>query len=101
MSLGKPGLMANLLANAGFTDIEVSAVSAPFRLPSSRHYVEFVRAAGSPLRAILSPLSPDAQAAAWGDMAQQLDQFSTAAGWVGPNELLLASATTSNRLKGD
>ena len=93
MSLGKPGLMASLLSIAGFTDIEVSAVSAPFRLPSSRHYVEFVRAAGSPLRAILSLLSPDAQTAAWGDMAQQLEQFTTGEGWVGPNELLLCSAT--------
>ena len=93
MSLGKPGLMANLLANAGFIDIEVNAVSASFRLPSSRHYVEFVRAAGSPLRAILVPLSPLAQAEAWDDMAQQLDPFSTPDGWVGPNELLLCTAT--------
>ena len=92
-SLGKPGLMATLLANAGFTDIEAKPVSVPFRLPSSRHYVEFVRAAGSPLRAILSPLSLQAQAAAWDDMTQQLDQFSSPDGWVGPNELLLCSAT--------
>lgn len=93
MSLGKPGLMASLLANAGFTDIEVRPVSAPFRLSSSRHYVEFVRAAGSPLRAILSPLSPQAQVDAWDDMAQQLDQFNTREGWVGPNEVLLCCAT--------
>ena len=101
MSLGKPGLMASLLANAGFTDIEVRPVSAPFRLPSSRHYVEFIRAAASPLRAILTPLSPQARTAAWADMAQQLDQFSTRDGWVGPNELLLASATATNRLNGN
>lgn len=100
MSLGKPGLMTSLLANAGFTDVEVRPVSAPFCWPSSRHYVEFVRAAGSPLRAILSPLSLEAQAEAWNDMAQQLDQFGTPEGWVGPNELLLVSATASNRLNG-
>ena len=93
MSLGKPGLMASLLSIAGFTDIEVSAVSAPFRLPSSRHYVDFVRASGSPLRAILSALSSPAQTTAWDDMVQQLDHFSTREGWVGPNELLLCSAT--------
>ena len=100
MSLGKPGLMASLLATAGFTDSEVKTVSAPFRLPSSRHYVEFVRAAGSPLRAILSPLLPKAQSDAWEDMAHQLDQFRTLEGWVGPNELLLVSATASNRRNG-
>ncbi|MEO7254064.1 MAG: methyltransferase domain-containing protein [Casimicrobium sp.] len=95
MSLGKPGLMVNLLADAGFTDIEVRAVAAPFRLPSSRHYVDFVRAGGSPLRAILSPLSTEAQADAWDDMAQQLDQFATREGWAGPNELLLCAATAT------
>ena len=93
MSLGSPGLMAKLLVNAGFTDVEVSAVSAPFRLPSSRHYVDFVRTSGSPLRAILSALSSPAQTTAWDDMVQQLDHFSTREGWVGPNELLLCSAT--------
>ncbi len=93
MSLGKPGAMANLLSSAGFTDVEVKPLSAPFRLPSSRHYVEFIRAAASPLRAILKPLSPQAQTTAWEDMTQQLDQFSARDGWVGPNELLLCSAT--------
>ncbi len=101
MSLGKPGLMANLLATAGFSDIEVKSVLAPFHLPSSQHYVEFVRAAGSPLRAILSPLSQKAQAAAWDDMTQQLNQFTTPDGWVGPNELLLCSAIASTGFNGD
>ena len=93
MSLGKPGLMTTLLENAGFRNIEVKPMLAPFRLPTSLHYVDFIRTAGSPLRAILNPLSPAAQAAAWDDIALQLEQFSTPEGWVGPNELLLCTAT--------
>lgn len=91
-SLGKPGLMAQLLETAGFSDIEVRPVAAPFRLPSSRHYLDFVRSSASPIMEILAPLSEPAQMAAWDDMGEQLNAFATPAGWIGPNELLLCSA---------
>jgi hypothetical protein len=90
--LGKPGLMAQLLETAGFSDIEVRPVAAPFRLPSNRHYLDFVRSSASPIMEILAPLSEPAQMAAWDDMGEQLNVFATPAGWVGPNELLLCSA---------
>ena len=93
MSLGKPGLLAQLLNDAGFVDINVQFVNAPFRLPTSRHYIDFLRSAASPVIEILAPLSASAQADAWDDMAAQLNLFATADGWVGPNELLLATAT--------
>jgi hypothetical protein len=93
LSLGETGLLADLLNTACFVDIEVHAVSAPMRLPSCQHYIDFVRTAGLPIMAILAPLSAAAQADAWQDMAAQLDQFTTPTGWLGPNELLLCSAT--------
>jgi SAM-dependent methyltransferase len=93
LSLGQPGLLAELLATAGFVDIDVRALSTPLRLPSCQHYIDFVRTAGLPIMAILAPLSGAAQAAAWRDMAAQLDQFTTPTDWVGPNELLLCAAT--------
>lgn len=93
MSLGEPGLLARLLHSAGFADIDMRAISAPFRLPSSRDYVEFVRSSGMPVMALLAPLPPAAQRAAWDDMSDQLKVFDTPAGWVGPNELLLCAAT--------
>ena len=94
LSLGKPGLLARLLADAGFVDIDVQPVSAPFRVPTSQHYVDFVRASGSPLMALLAPLPVQAQEEAWDDMVQQLNVFTTPAGWVGPNELLLCAAAS-------
>jgi ubiquinone/menaquinone biosynthesis C-methylase UbiE len=92
MSLGDPKLLAQLLAAAGFADIEMRAVAAPFCLPDVTHYVEFLRTSASPLMEILSPLSPAAQQDAWDDIAEQLDVFKTESGWIGPNKLLLCSA---------
>ena len=95
LSLGEPGLMAQLLHDAGFVQIDVQAVAAPFRLPSARNYVDFVRSSGSPIMEILAGLDASAQDRAWRDMQTQLDVFTTPTGWVGPNELLLASAKSA------
>lgn len=92
MSLGKPGLLGALLQTAGFVDVAVHTVSAPFHASSATHYVDFLRSSASPVIEILAPLSAVARQAAWNDMAEQLSVFSTATGWVGPNELLLSSA---------
>lgn len=93
LSLGQPGLLERLLNEAGFIDVEVRAMSAPFRLPSSHDYIEFVRTSGTPVMEILAPLPRANQRAAWDDMAEQLNVFATPTGWVGPNELLLFAAT--------
>ena len=92
LSLGQPGLFAQLLDGAGFVDIDVQPVSAPFELPSAKHYVDFVRASGSPIMEILAPLSALAQTRAWDEMTTQLEIFLAPKGWIGPNELLLCSA---------
>ena len=93
LSLGQPGLLERLLRDAGFIDISVRPVSAPFRLPSGRHYIDFVRSSGTPIMQMLAPLSASAQSVAWDDMVDQLDRFTTATGWEGPNELLLCAAS--------
>ncbi|MEP6723527.1 MAG: methyltransferase domain-containing protein [Variovorax sp.] len=92
LSLGAPGLMQRLLDAAGFVDVEVQTVAAPFHLPSAGAYIDFVRASGSPLIQLLAPLSAEAQAAAWDDMTRQLERFNASDGWHGPNELLLGKA---------
>jgi ubiquinone/menaquinone biosynthesis C-methylase UbiE len=92
MSLGKPGLLQELLQTAGFVDVAVHTVSAPFHATSAAHYVDFLRSSASPVIEILAPISAAARHDAWSDIAVQLSVFSTAAGWVGPNELLLSSA---------
>jgi SAM-dependent methyltransferase len=93
LSLGRPGLMARWLGDAGFGEVEVTPLAAPFCLPSASDYVEFVRSSGSPVIEVLRPLTAAQQADAWNDISQQLGRFATPRGWVGPNELLLCSAT--------
>ena len=93
MSLGQPGLMHSLMAAAGFVDIDIRALDAPMRLPSVKHYLDFVQTAGLPIMAILAPLPAAVQAAAWQDIEAQLLRFNTVDDWVGPNELLLCTAT--------
>lgn len=93
LSLGAPGLLQRLLADAGFVDITVQAVAAPFKLPSSQHYVDFVRAAGSPIIEMLNAAPAEVQTRAWAEMAVALSRFNTDSGWEGPNELLLCGGT--------
>ena len=92
LSLGKPGLIDDLFRSAGFRDVATTRMGAPFRLPSARHYLEFVRSSASPIRQLLAKLEPAAQVAAWTEMQQRLEAYATAAGWEGPNELLLTAA---------
>ena len=88
MSLGKPGLLETLLQAAGFVDVALRNVSAPFHAASAAQYVDFLRSSASPLIEMLTPLSNAAQQEAWRDMTEQLEVFGGASGWSGPNELL-------------
>lgn len=92
LSLGRPGLCDQLFQSAGFRQVATTALDAPFRLPTARHYLDFVRASASPIQQILGRLEPEAAEAAWADMEERLGQFNTPGGWVGPNELLLTAA---------
>lgn len=93
LSLGRPGLMAALLHEAGFEQVEVRALSVPFATPRCADYVAFVSSAGSPVRELLKPLEAPARERAWAEIAQRLEVFSTPGGWSGPNQLLLFVAS--------
>ena len=92
LSLGKPGLLDEMFRRAGFKDVATTTIDAPFRLPTARHYLEFVRASASPIQQILGRLDAGAADAAWAEIEERLRVFETAAGWEGPNELLLTAA---------
>lgn len=88
MSLGKPGLLKELLQTAGFVDVSVRYVPAPFRTISAEQYVDFLRTAASPIIEMLAPLTDPARQDAWADITEQLMVFNAPSGWIGPNELL-------------
>ncbi|MCB1884010.1 MAG: class I SAM-dependent methyltransferase [Geminicoccaceae bacterium] len=89
-SLGKPGLIDGLLADAGFRHVEATRVGAPFRLRTAEDYVTFIRTSASP---VLAGLDAGAQNAAWAEMTERLAVFQTPTHWEGPNELLLAAGS--------
>jgi SAM-dependent methyltransferase len=89
LSLGKPGMIDEFFRDAGFDRVATTRIKAPFRLPSARYYLEFVRRSASPILQILNQLDEAAKNAAWADMEGKLKTFNTPNGWEGPNELLL------------
>lgn len=89
VSLGRPGEIDTLFEKAGFKAVATTRMDAPFRLPSTQDYLRFIQDAAGPILQILSGLNPAEKEAAWADIATQLDEFQSTAGWEGPNTLLL------------
>jgi ubiquinone/menaquinone biosynthesis C-methylase UbiE len=91
MGLGNAVQLSALLKNTGFEHVRVQPVAAPFHAGTVDDYIAFLRASASPLIEILAPLPTALQHAAWREIRAQLEPFSTAQGWEGPNALLLCS----------
>jgi ubiquinone/menaquinone biosynthesis C-methylase UbiE len=92
LSLGKPRLIDALFKEAGFRDVASTKMAAPFKLPTAKHYLDFIKSSAGPIVAIMQRLQPAKRDAAWKEMEERLRQFETTSGWVGPNELLLTAA---------
>jgi SAM-dependent methyltransferase len=91
LSLGQPGRIDALFADAGFEAVATTRIDAPFQMPSVKAYIEFLRSSASPINQILGRLDEAAAGAAWAEMEDKLSAFSTPTGWSGPNELLLTA----------
>jgi len=91
LSLGKPGLIDELFQKAGFSEVATTKVLAPFRIPSAKDYLDFIRTSAGPILQILSKLDEAGKQAAWAEIEDKLSAFNTASGWEGPNELLLTA----------
>jgi hypothetical protein len=92
-SLGAPGVLDAALADAGFRDITVDVVPSPLRLPTAAACVQFERESFGALHQMLSGMPEVERPTVWDEIATALGQFETAHGFVGPCELLVASAT--------
>ena len=91
LSLGQPGHIDALFRAAGFRDVATTALDAVFRMRSVDDYLAFVRNSASPILGLLGHLTPPAAQAAWAEMRERLDVYTTRDGWAGPNELLLTA----------
>ncbi len=91
LSLGRPGGCDELFVAAGFQDVATTRLNAPFRMPSAKAYLDFVRSSASPIQQILARLDAPNQERAWAEMEDKLSVYATPWGWEGPNELLLTA----------
>jgi SAM-dependent methyltransferase len=92
-SLGAPGVLAETLAKAGFTNIEERVISAPLLLPTAADCVRFERESFGALHQMLSGLDAATQDEVWGEIATALGQYQTATGFVAPCEMVVAAGT--------
>ncbi|WP_100500710.1 class I SAM-dependent methyltransferase [Geodermatophilus chilensis] len=91
-SLGSPGVLEGVLSIAGFEDMRVEAVPSPLRLPSAAECVRFERESFGALHQMLAGVPAADRPAVWDEIEQALRQFESDDGFVGPCELLVASA---------
>jgi len=90
-SLGQPGVLADVLRKAGFTDIREEVVDAPLKLPTAAECVRFERESFGALHQMLGGLSKTEQEKVWMDIERALSKFETSEGFSGPCELVVVS----------
>jgi SAM-dependent methyltransferase len=92
-SLGSPGVLAGVLEQAGFHDIEVRVIDAPVILPSAADCVRFERESFGALHQMMSGLDTKVQERTWDEIAGALAAYESADGFTGPCELVVAAGT--------
>jgi ubiquinone/menaquinone biosynthesis C-methylase UbiE len=89
-SLGSAGVLEEAYRQAGFRDIETRTVNSPLRLTSAEECVRFERESFGALHQMLANVREQERPLVWEEVANELRQFETADGFVGPCEMLVA-----------
>lgn len=92
-SLGGPGVAEQAFTDAGLTDVTVTTVPSPIRLPNAADCVQFERESFGALHQMLSSLDDAGREQAWQEITEQLGQFDGPAGFEGPCEMLVVTGT--------
>jgi len=90
-SLGNPGVLEAAYQGAGFQDVQTRVVAAPLRLTSASECVRFERESFGALHQMMSGLSEAEREDTWQEIEQELSQFESDGGFVGPCELVVGS----------
>ncbi|MHC4937448.1 MAG: class I SAM-dependent methyltransferase [Planctomycetota bacterium] len=92
-SLGDPGRLEQLFAEAGFRDVGAETVAAPVHLPTAAECVRFEKESFGALHQMMAGLSADEQVETWQEIEETLGQFETDGGFVGPCEIVIGFGT--------
>jgi SAM-dependent methyltransferase len=90
-ALGAPGALERLLALSGFGCIEQRALGVPLRMESGAQALAMMQEAFGAYRAVLNKSSDAIRVAAWAEVAELLETFETATGFVAPAEVLVTA----------
>lgn len=89
-SLGAEGVIEKVFTQAGMVNVQSALVDSPLRLPSAKECVRFEKESFGALHQMMSGLSEEEKDAVWQEIEQELQQFETPAGFVGPCEMVVA-----------
>jgi SAM-dependent methyltransferase len=92
-SVGSPGVLEDLLTQAGLRDVTVESLDAPLRLASAAECLRFERESFGALHQMLAGVPEEEREDVWDEVHQLLRQYQTDDGFVGPCELLIGSGT--------
>jgi SAM-dependent methyltransferase len=91
-SLGDPAVLEKTLVDAGFRNVEITAIDAPLRMDSAAECLQFEQESFGALHQMLAGLSSMEQDDAWNEIEDALRQFENDGQFTGPCEMLVASA---------
>jgi SAM-dependent methyltransferase len=92
-SLGNPGMLEDLFAQAGFVNADVHTVAVPHRMASAAEYVRVAREAFGAFNAMMAHLSPHERESVWNEVEDSMRSFESPSGFEVPGECLVGAAT--------
>lgn len=95
-ALGGENVLADLLADCGFADVETRTVRAPLELDTADDALEMIQQAFGAYRAVIADLGEDAQAAAWADVLDCLRQFEAEDGFRTELEFVIGAGAAAD-----
>ena len=89
-SLGGPGVIEKVYADAGFKNIHVAAIDSPVVMSSAKECVQFEKESFGALHQMMAKLTDAEKDSVWEEIEQELSKFENVKGFSGPCEMLVA-----------
>lgn len=92
-SLGAEGVLEVALRQAGFSDIQVSAIPVPLKMNGTAEYMNLAQEAFGAFNAMMANLTLAERDSIWAEVETSMREFESTNGFEAPGECLVASAT--------
>jgi SAM-dependent methyltransferase len=96
--LGSPGLLEQVLRQAGFVEVGTHSLPAPLRLPHAADCLRFLRESAGALHLMLAGLSATDREQTWQQIHTELSRFERPDGFHGPCELIVGWGAKSGSI---